>query len=136
MKTELTGEFLIVDIGFISFYLGLNIKKNREKKIIKLFKPAYIDKIPFKFYLNQANQANTLIKKSVILLLYTDKQVTASKIEKYQHMIESLIFSMVETRPNIAFVTSYFSKNLSHQYTDIVMTILKYLRCSKTWEFI
>ena len=38
---------------------------------------------------------------------------------------------MVETRPDIAFTTSIasrFAKNLSHQYTKAIKTILQYLK--------
>lgn len=44
-------------------------------------------------------------------------------------MMGSLIFSMVEMRPYITFatsVTSRFAKNLGHQHTEAVKTILQY----------
>ena len=46
-------------------------------------------------------------------------------------MTRSLIFSIVETRPNIAFamsVTNRFTKNPSHIHTKAVKIILKYLK--------
>ena len=49
-------------------------------------------------------------------------------------MTGSIMFSMVETRPDIAFATSLvsrFAKNPSHQHTEAVKTILKYLKGSK-----
>ena len=42
-------------------------------------------------------------------------------------MTRSFMFSIVETKPNIAFVTFvayYFAKNLGYQYTKIMKTIL------------
>lgn len=42
-------------------------------------------------------------------------------------MTESLMFSIVETRPDIAFaisIASYFAKNPGHQHTKIMKTIL------------
>lgn len=50
-------------------------------------------------------------------------------------MTGSLMFSMVETRPDIAFATSVvsrFAKNPSHQHTEAVKTILRYLKATKT----
>ena len=44
------------------------------------------------------------------------------------------MFSMVETRPDIAFATSVasrFAKNPSHQHTEAVKTILRYLKSSR-----
>ena len=49
-------------------------------------------------------------------------------------MIGSLMFSMVETRPDIAFATSVasrYSKNPSHQHTEAVKTILRYMKGSR-----
>lgn len=46
-------------------------------------------------------------------------------------MTGSIIFSMVKTRPDIAFATSVarrFVKNPSHQHTKAIKTILQYLK--------
>ena len=49
------------------------------------------------------------------------------------------MFSIVETKPNIKFVTlvaSCFAKNLGHQYIKVVKTILQYLKKLKDWGII
>ena len=49
-------------------------------------------------------------------------------------MIGFIMFSMVETGPDITFTTSaasYFAKNPGHQYMEVVKTILWYLQRSK-----
>lgn len=49
-------------------------------------------------------------------------------------MTGSIMFLMVETRPDIVFVTSvisYFAKNPKSQYTKIVKKILQYLKSSR-----
>lgn len=49
-------------------------------------------------------------------------------------MTRSLMFSMIETRPDIAFstaVSSRFLKNPSHQHMEAAKTILNYLKGSK-----
>lgn len=42
IKANLTVIFKMVDIRSISFYLGLKVERNQDKKIIKLSQPAYI----------------------------------------------------------------------------------------------
>lgn len=67
----------------------------------------------------------------VILTLYKEREALLSKKERYQEIIKLIIFSIIETRPNIVFVillVSYFTKNLSYQYTKVVKTILKYFK--------
>lgn len=134
VKRELTFAFSMVDMGPITFYLGLKIDRDQEKRTIKLFQPTYIDKILHKFHLDQANPSNTPMKEFIIMQSRTEGQATAAEIEKYQRMTRSLMFSMVKTRPNIAFATALvarFSKNPSHQHTEAVKTIFKYLKGSR-----
>lgn len=48
-------------------------------------------------------------------------------------MTSLLIFLMVKTRPNIVFsiiIITYFAKNLSYTYIEIVKTIFSYLKKS------
>ncbi len=130
VKLELTAAFEIADIGPISFYLGLKVERNQVRKTLKLLQPAYIDKILAKYHLDQAKPCNTPMKKGISP---SNKGLKASqaKRERYQGMIGSLIFSIVETRPDITFATSVvsrFAKNPSHHHTEAVKTIMQYLK--------
>lgn len=135
VKRELAAGFSMVDLGPISFYLGRKVERDWEKKTIKLSQPTYIDKILYKFHLDQAHPANTLMKESAVLLPRTESQASNTEIERYQQMTGSSMFSIVETRPDIAFstlVASCFAKNSFYQHTEAVKTILKYLKKMKT----
>lgn len=96
VKLELAAAFEMADMGPISFYLGLKVKKNRVKKILKLLQPAYIDKILVKYHLNQAKPCNTLMKEGIPPLNKGPK-ASLTKRKHYQGMTESLMFSIVET---------------------------------------
>lgn len=133
VKAELNAAFSMIDMGPISLYLGLKVLRDREKRTIKLSQPAYIDKVLEKFHVDKANAVSPM-KEAAPLVQRTEGEASNSEIERYQGMIESLIFSMVETRPDIAFavsVVSRFSKNLSHQHTEAVKAILRYLKGSR-----
>lgn len=70
-----------------------------------------------RFYFNKVNLMNTPIKKSVLLIQYKEREVLLLEKKKYQEITESIIFSIVETRPDITFTISFIScfvKNLSH----------------------
>lgn len=134
VKSELTSAFSMIDMGPISFYLGLKVKRGRENRKTKLSQPAYIDKVLSKFHLDKAHSVNTPMKESAILEQRTNGEVSASEKERYQGMTGSLMFSMVETRPDIAFATSIairFAKNQGHQHTEALKTILRYLKGSR-----
>lgn len=78
---ELTFAFLMADMGPISFYLGLKVEQDREKKTIKLSQPAYIDKVLAKFHLDKAHPVNTPMKESALLQPKTDGEASASERE-------------------------------------------------------
>lgn len=135
VKVKLTSAFQIADIGPISFYLDFKVEQNREKKAIKLSQLAYIKKIFCKFFLDQANPSHTPMRESVQFLPNNSgKKAINTKQEKYQGMTKLLIFSIIETRLDIAFATSVvsrFRKNPSYTHIESVKTILKYLKRTK-----
>ncbi len=134
VKAELTATFSMVDRGPISFYLGLKVQRDRENRKIKLSQPSYIDKVLSKFHLEKANAVATPMRESVILQARTEGETSTAGRERYQGMIGSIMFSMVETRPDVAFATSVasrFAKNPGHQHTEFVKTILRYLKGSR-----
>lgn len=79
------------------------------------------------------------MKETELLIPRIDGKVSALEKEIYQRIIGLLIFSMIETRPNIALailVVSRFAKNPSHLYTKVVKTIFQYLKGSKDRDII
>lgn len=66
VKTELTAPFSMVDMGPITFYLGLKVQCNRKNWKIKLFQLAYIDKVLNWFYFEKANKVVIPMKESTI----------------------------------------------------------------------
>lgn len=57
------------------------------------------------------------MKESAILEQRIDGEASSSEKDRYQDMTDSVMFLMVETRPDIAFATSIasrFAKNPGH----------------------
>lgn len=64
----------------------------------------------------------------------SEKKATTAKQKRYQGITDSIIFFIVETRPDIAFATSIisqFAKNSSYQHTKAMKTILQYLKATR-----
>ena len=117
-----------------TFYLSLKVMRNRDEHTIKLSQPACIDKVLAKYHLDKANTVNTPIKEGALMTPRESGDASASETERYQGMTGSLMFSMVETRPDIAFTTltvSRFAKNPSHQHIEAIKIILRYLKGSR-----
>lgn len=138
LKQELTATFEMVGMGPISFYFSLKVTRDRKKKTFKFSQPAYIDKIFTKFYFNSTKILNMSMNKTSLPPNKGKKAIVAEK-ECYHGMIRFIIFSMVETRPNIAYATlvmSHFIKNPSHLPSKAVKTIFCYLKAIKDLEII
>ena len=131
VKSKLASACSMVDIGPISFHLGLKIERDQGKRAIKLLQPAYIDKIFSRFHFDKANAVAIPMNKSAILKTKTEDQASKAERERNQRMIGSIMFLMVETRPDVTLatsVTSRFAKPPGHQHMEEVKTILKYLK--------
>lgn len=131
IKLELILAFSMIDMGPISFYLGLKVQRDWKNQTVKLSQPTYINKVHNKFYLDKTYVGNTPMKKTALLKHRTEEKVSKSEKKRYQGMMKSLIFSIVETRPDIAFtisIASCFAKNLGYQHTKAIKTILQYLK--------
>ncbi len=85
VKAKLASAFSMVDIGPISFYFGFNVKRDREKKTIKLSQIVHIGKVFKKFYLSNANGINTPMKKTA---LYTSRTVGEASNSKEKNIKE------------------------------------------------
>ncbi len=73
--------------------------------------------------------------KEVILLPNKGLKASQANQKQYQGMTGSLMFSMMETRPDIAFATlvvCQFAKNPSRQHTEAVKNIMHDLKATKT----
>lgn len=76
----------------------------------------------------------TLIKDCTIFQTKTDSKTLIAKHKKYQGIINSIIFSIVETKPYIIFailVASCFARNLGYKYIEVLKIILQYFKRSK-----
>lgn len=99
---EFIAAFDMVDIETISFYPGLKIEKDCQKKTIKLLQPAYIQKIFTKYYLDKANPINIPMKEIILEPNFFTKAIQVEK-KRYQKMTGLLMFLIVETQSDIAF---------------------------------
>lgn len=105
--------------------------------MIKLLQSVYIEKVLSGFHFDQTHVINTLMKEILSLQPGIKTQVLATRKEKYQGLIDFIIFSMVETRPDITFiisVASRFTKYPNHKHIKTVKTILQYFKDLKEQE--
>lgn len=67
IKAKLATTFDIIEMGPISFYLGLKIEIDQSKQSLKLSQPFYVEKILEKYYLHPTKPNNILMKDKILL---------------------------------------------------------------------
>lgn len=102
---------------YISFYLRFKIQSDWNNCIIKLSQLAYINKLFNKFHLNNVYAVVIPIKENLIFQAKTNSEAFSTEQKIYQGIINSIILSIVEIKPQVVFATlvaSDFAKNLGY----------------------
>ena len=114
----------------LQWFLGIEVLRDREKRLIWLSQSSYIDKI--------SRLASTLLKSDTPMglgeQLPYDGKASAHEICSYQKKIGSLLYVAVITRPDIAFATSRlarFNINPSPEHQKAADRALSYLQSTR-----
>ena len=138
LKKKLGKRFDMKDLGPAQFILGIQIRRNRVKKVISISQEQYIDNILKRFGMEDCKpiatplDANT--KFSSTMSPSSDKDFLEMKEIPYQQAIGSLMYAMLGTRPDIAFAVgalSRFSSNPGMHHWQGVKRIFRYLKGTK-----
>ena len=68
-KKWLSSNFEIKDIGEASYVLGVNIFRDRSKRLLGLSQETYIQKMLKRYHMDDCNPMDTLVEKSLSLSL-------------------------------------------------------------------
>lgn len=129
VKEELTAAFEMVDLGPISFYLGMTIARDRKLRQLQLLQKAYIKRVAIKFGMSDAKPTNTPMDESFDPIPNA-KQATEKEIKDYQGIVGSVMFAMIGTRPDIAnavSIVSRFAQNPGQDHIKAARRIVAYL---------
>ncbi|GJS86563.1 zinc finger, CCHC-type containing protein [Tanacetum coccineum] len=131
-KKFLSSRFSMKDMGEADVILGIKIK--RKNKGIVITQSHYIKKILKKFNREDCSSISTPMDPVEKLKPNTGKPVDHLE---YSRAIGCLMYSMISTIPNIAYVVgrlSRFTSNLSRQHWKAITRVFKYLRGG--WVFL
>lgn len=107
VKSDLQSSFSIKDIGSLSYYLGLNVIQNDG--CIQVSQTTFINNVLKKFNMLQCSKAATPLQK---VKLQANESGDPSSYP-FRSLIGSLMYVAVNTRPDIAYATSYLSQFLT-----------------------
>ena len=129
VKRLLSGEFEMKDMGELKFFLGIQVHRDRKARTIHINQSAYINKILHRFGMKESKPAPTPIATGTQLQKATEFDELADTTI-YQSMVGSEMYTMLCTRPDLAYAisqTSQFSATPTRIHESVVKRGFRYL---------
>ena len=129
--SELHKHFEIT-IGDSSYFVGLEIHRDRAKKSLTINQSAYIEHVLNKFRMSEANPVCVPADINVHLRA-ADKNAVRECNAPYREVIGSLMYLAMATRPDISYTVSYLSRfqnGYDNSHWQAVKRLLAYLKGS------
>ncbi|GKA17591.1 retrotransposon protein, putative, ty1-copia subclass [Tanacetum coccineum] len=126
VKSYLERCFAMKDLGEAAYILGINIYRDRSRRIIGLCQSAYIEKI-LKRYFMENSKRGTIPMQEKLKLSRSQGASTPAEKQRMQNVpnasaVGSIMYAVRCTRPDVAFaqnITSQFQQNTGYPcYTD------------------
>jgi hypothetical protein len=131
-KLKLSKLIEVTDLGEATYFLGIEITRNRKSRTIKLSQTKYSKILLEKYNKNNLNPISTP-SDSNIKLNKNEEKASLEEINLYQQYVGSLIYLTTRTRPDLAFSVyncARYMSNPSKQHYNAVNRIFKYLNYS------
>ncbi|XP_075109140.1 secreted RxLR effector protein 161-like [Nicotiana tabacum] len=135
IKSWLSSQFKMKDMGEAAYILGVKISRDRPKKLLYLSQENYIRKVLERFIMQNSSPIENPISKVHTLGSHmcpkTPKETERMSRVPYRSAVGSLIYAMVCTRPDICKAVSLVSRYQTDPglpHWQVVKRIMRYLK--------
>lgn len=131
----LTGHFDMTDLGQVSYFLGLEIKRENGDYSVSL--EGYIDKLIRKFGLSDAKVAKTPMDEGFLKVQDTSESFLDQT--QYRSLVGGLLYLSVCARPDIAVSTGILGRKVSAPTEACWVAakrVVRYLKATKHWRLV
>jgi len=135
LKTALTTKFSMTNLGPVAYYLGMSVTRDRGNRILRLNQRSYLEEA--------IRAANMWDKPAQLTPMSTERLEPAPDgyisnfTTEYQTYVGTLMYSMLGTRPDIAYsvaCVSRYASNPTPAHMQAVKRIFSYLKGSLDLE--
>jgi hypothetical protein len=135
LKGQLAKQFKMEDLGPCHWYLGIQIKRDRQRRILQLSQKTYIERTLQDLGMEHCNPVSTPINER---LTATPEGFRSTETDRhwYARAIGALMYIMLGTRPDIAYAISVCSRymgNPTAAHIKAAKRILRYLKGTSGW---
>ena len=92
LKKELSKRFAIIDLDLCSYYLSIEIQRNRAKRSVRITQSTYLKKVLARFNMTNSAPVLTLIIVDTQLKEKLVNQAISNVVREYQLMMKSMIY--------------------------------------------
>ncbi|KAJ8517721.1 hypothetical protein ONZ45_g5159 [Pleurotus djamor] len=124
-----------VDLGELHWLLGMEIRRERENRILRISQRSFIDSLTSRYLPSNTKPLSLPLDPNIRLTSdhspKTTKECAEMAKKPYAELVGSLMFVMTGTRPDIAFPVqtfSRFTKNPGITHWNEVIRCLRYLQ--------
>ena len=143
VKKWLAEQFQMKDLEKASYILGIQIIRDRKNKLLALSQASYIDKVLVRFSM-QDSKKGLLPTRHGIILSKEQRPKTPQEGEDmrqipYASAVDSLMYAMLCTRPDICYAVGLVSRYQSNPgigHWIAMKHILKYLRRTRYYKLV
>ena len=131
----LSGHFKLRDLGPTSWLLGVEIQRDRSKRLLTLSQRQYTEDILDRAGMADCNPVTTPldpnIKLNTDMCPQTAEEFEWMRDKPYIHLLGAIAYLAVATRPDIAYavgVLARFSRNPGKDHWNALKRVLRYLK--------
>ena len=114
LKSQLSAEFEMKDMGAAKKILGMKIRRERKERQIYLSQRSYLEKVISRFGMESAKPVSTPLaghfRLSAVMSPSSEKEKMHMARVPYASVVGSLMYDMVCTHPDIAQAVSVVNR--------------------------
>ena len=138
LQSKLNDTFDMKDLGHANHILGMQIMRDRQKKLLYFSQSEYVDKVLRRFNMEGGKTVCVPLASYLKLCQSDCPKSDAEKAEMakvpYSSAVGSLMYAMICTRPDIAYavgVVNTYMSNPGKKHLEAVKGIMRYLKGTK-----
>ncbi len=141
LKQQLSQLFDMKDLGEAHYVLGIQIERDRTKKLLHISQCEYLKNVLERFGMSNSNPISTPLDVNMKL---SKQQCPSSEDERnkmlgipYQSAVGALMYAMLGTRPDIAYAIttlSQYCNNPGYVHWIALKRVLRYIRGTMNYK--
>ncbi|CAI7740801.1 unnamed protein product [Closterium sp. NIES-54] len=127
---KLQDKFKCKALGDVSFYLGLHIERDVEKRCMRVHQRKYLEALTANFGQSEGHVATPFPSRFKCVKGPEEESVGEEERRRFHSLVGSLMYAAVNTRPDVAFATGQLARVVQCPNEEQVaagMRVAKYL---------